>query len=317
MGGNREIRIFEAGNRPAAFDRLWARVFEDEQVLIDGFFLNFPGEISAYGLYEGERLLSGLTQFRMGDLVAPGEEGGPAGGTLLAPALVSYAICTDPAARGRGAGAAITAFAAERAQAAGAVSVLSPAEESLVDFYRPIGYQPFFQVRTGMVMAGREAPAGAPAAGESPEVHFEKIPAADYQAVREDLLRDRPHIRLSPRALELVRLFSAGEDSLYLVNEGEACAVLGEEEEGRPLLQEVLVRPGSPLTAMKIARAAIDRFGLQACFWRAPVRSERKEGGRAPEKVRTQTQGMILGPADLEAALAEAAKGPYFGFPFD
>ena len=73
--------------------------------------------------------------------------------------FVSYAICTDEKCRGKGYGASITNFASDyvtnynnkinksssdSSDDCDAISILSPASKSLVNFYKPLGYEPFF-----------------------------------------------------------------------------------------------------------------------------------------------------------------------------
>lgn len=296
MKKNREIRRYPADRRPLEFNKLWADVFEDEEVLIDSFFLNFSEEIRAYGLLEDGKMISGLTQFLMGKLVIPDHPSPDV--------LVSYAICTDPAARGSGAGSAITSYAIGAARNSGAVSVLSPAEESLVNFYEPLGYRPLFPAAAGR--AGLESTIGDSYCGL---LKFEHISAAEYNELREKLLAGRPHIALSENALNLVKMFSADEDGFYSVNRGAAAVVFGEDEDGNPLLQEISVSPKAGLKPQFIADNFANRFRIENLAWRAPA------SGAAGEQ--TYTQGMIAADPELIQKLESADLPPYFGFPFD
>ncbi len=323
----RKLRVFGPDQLPEEFFPLWSGVFHDDKSEIKKFFGNFRGEIKAFALYEGNRLISELTQFFTGSLIIPagrlnilsyaGEhteapdpayKGGIKSATdpefrhdmptaaryaktaltesenifnrrlpdfrktgsgetapaVVAPVFVSYAICTEPAARGTGAGSEITSCAAARAMSEGAVSVLSPAYESLVKFYEPLGYFPLFRARAG---AETEAETDA----SSKNVVFRRISTEEYGNLREEILRDRVHIQLSDKALQYVGYISTGKDSLFSINDGEAAAVLGENGDGSTVLLEILITEHSDLTEDSIAAAAMTEFNLAECMWRAPA----------------------------------------------
>ncbi len=321
MEGNRRITEIPADRRPEEFDALWAKVFGDDQDLIVGFFLNFSREIRAYGLWQDNQLISALTQFLMGRLVLPDMDAADSSRDVY----VSYAICTDPDARGQGAGSEITRYAGEEILKRGSLSVLSPAEESLINFYQPMGYRSLFPAQYGSAVSGTIG-----------DLLFDHIPAEEYNRLREEFLSKRPHIALSQKALRLVQFFSWEENGFYAVRrlgqEGvvietsvidaakdttiEAITVLGLDEEGNPLLQEILVSPSSSLTTADIAGAFAAVFGHRfespKLNWRAPV----------PEcSITSQgqiyTQAMILCSSDTAKKLENSPQPPYFGFPFD
>lgn len=122
--------------------RLWHEVFEDPEEFVDAFYDNWGEEVHGYVLSDEAGVQAALTCFRMGELKEAAGCNQKAAGKMAAgcEVWISYAICTRPEARGKGYGAAITEFARDEVIAGGAISMLSPAEASLVDFYEPLGY---------------------------------------------------------------------------------------------------------------------------------------------------------------------------------
>lgn len=164
---------------------LWCRVFGDEPGFVDFFYESFGGDIRGYVIRnDAGKTISALTCFRCGVFRdAPGDaEGGPAhdapdgpgGGADSLPVYVSYAICTDPEYRGQGHAAALTEYVRSivtaprgtvihgeddglpAAEGLGGISLVSPAEESLIGYYDRLGYRETFFVDEHAVHAGEE-----------------------------------------------------------------------------------------------------------------------------------------------------------------
>ena len=164
---------------------LWCRVFGDEPGFVDFFYESFGGDIRGYVICnDAGKTISALTCFRCGVFRdAPGDaEGrqahdapdGPGGGAGGLPVYVSYAICTDPEYRGQGHAAALTEYVRSivtaprgtvihgeddglpAAEGLGGISLVSPAEESLIGYYDRLGYRETFLVDEHAVHAGEE-----------------------------------------------------------------------------------------------------------------------------------------------------------------
>ena len=164
---------------------LWCRVFGDEPGFVDFFYESFGGDIRGYVIRnDAGKTISALTCFRCGVFRdASGDaEGGPAndasdgpdGSADSLPVYVSYAICTDPEYRGQGHAAALTEYVRSivtaprgnvihgeddglpAAEGLGGISLVSPAEESLIGYYDRLGYRETFFVDEHAVHAGEE-----------------------------------------------------------------------------------------------------------------------------------------------------------------
>ena len=136
----------------ASFISLRSKVFGDDEGFIELFDDCFRDDYLDFLIIEeqgdGAVLQAALTQFDMGRLVIPtGKKSEIAGKSIE----MSYAICTDPAARGKGYGSHITVYAREIAESSRKLSMLSPAEPSLIKFYEPLEYKKFMYAEQGSI----------------------------------------------------------------------------------------------------------------------------------------------------------------------
>ena len=150
---------------------LWCRVFGDDPEFVDFFYRSFGRDIAGYAICSDEgKTVSAVTCFRCGIFRDP--EGGSADGM---PVYVTYAVCTDPEYRGHGYAAVLTDYVREvvtaprgavlhedddefpAAEGLGGISLVSPAEESLIGYYAGLGYMESFFVDEHIVRAGEEA----------------------------------------------------------------------------------------------------------------------------------------------------------------
>ena len=147
------IRPREAHDDSEFID-LRRKVFGDDKEFIDFFDSCFQDDyldlVIIESLDDKEVLQAALTQFNMGQLVVPAWKQSPLDGKQIE---ISYAICTDKIARGKGYGSHITVYARELAESSRKLSMLSPAEPSLIDFYAPLGYREFMYAEQGVVAA--------------------------------------------------------------------------------------------------------------------------------------------------------------------
>ena len=147
------IRPREAHDDSEFID-LRRKVFGDDKEFIDFFDSCFQDDyldlVIIESLDDKEVLQAALTQFNMGQLVVPAWNQSSLDGKQVE---ISYAICTDKVARGKGYGSHITVYARELAESSRKLSMLSPAEPSLIDFYAPLGYREFMYAEQGVVAA--------------------------------------------------------------------------------------------------------------------------------------------------------------------
>ena len=147
------IRPREAHDDSEFID-LRRKVFGDDKEFIDFFGSCFQDDyldlVIIESLDDKEVLQAALTQFNMGQLVVPAWKQSSLDGKQIE---ISYAICADKIARGKGYGSHITVYARELAESSRKLSMLSPAEPSLIDFYAPLGYREFMYAEQGVVAA--------------------------------------------------------------------------------------------------------------------------------------------------------------------
>ena len=200
MKNNYIIRPREASDLED-FVSLRRRVFGDDAEFIEFFDACFRDDYLDFLIIEdqddNEVLQASLTQFDMGKLVVPeGKVSDIAGKSIE----MSYAICTDPAARGKGYGSHITVYAREIAESSRKLSMLSPAEPSLIKFYEPLEYKKFMYAEEGSVLASEHVDF------EFSHLQTKVLTPQEYNNYRETILANRVHIKLSEGALR----FAAG-----------------------------------------------------------------------------------------------------------
>ena len=200
MKNNYIIRPREASDLED-FVSLRRRVFGDDEEFIEFFGNCFRDDYLDFLIVEdqdgSEVLQASLTQFDMGKLVVPeGKVSDIAGKSIE----MSYAICTDPAARGKGYGSHITVYAREIAESSRKLSMLSPAEPSLIKFYEPLEYKKFMYAEQGSVLASEHVDF------EFSHLQTKLLTPQEYNNYRETILANRVHIKLSEGALR----FAAG-----------------------------------------------------------------------------------------------------------
>ena len=200
MKNNYIIRPREASDLED-FISLRRRVFGDDEEFIEFFDNCFRDDYLDFLIIEDQDgsdvLRASLTQFDMGKLVVPeGKVSDIAGKSIE----MSYAICTDPAARGKGYGSHITVYAREIAESSRKLSMLSPAEPSLIKFYEPLEYKKFMYAEQGSVLASEHVDF------EFSHLQTKVLTPQEYSNYRETILANRVHIKLSEGALR----FAAG-----------------------------------------------------------------------------------------------------------
>ncbi len=327
MKNNYIIRPREASDLED-FVSLRRRVFGDDAEFIEFFDACFRDDYLDFLIIEdqddNEVLQASLTQFDMGKLVVPeGKVSDIAGKSIE----MSYAICTDPAARGKGYGSHITVYAREIAESSRKLSMLSPAEPSLIKFYEPLEYKKFMYAEQGSVLASEHVDF------EFSHLQTNVLTPQEYNNYRETILANRVHIKLSEGALRfaagLVTPATAGSapdweaesgapdsSGLLLISDGAeplAIAACEAAEAGSLAAAELLTFSedgGHKELGIAIAKALATRCGAKRCDYMMPSRSGSETSAAL---------GMISTSYEELAEIYSAAPGecpPYMGFTF-
>lgn len=327
MKNNYIIRPREASDLED-FVSLRRRVFGDDAEFIEFFDACFRDDYLDFLIIEdqddNEVLQASLTQFDMGKLVVPeGKVSDIAGKSIE----MSYAICTDPAARGKGYGSHITVYAREIAESSRKLSMLSPAEPSLIKFYEPLEYKKFMYAEQGSVLASEHVDF------EFSHLQTNVLTPQEYNNYREAILANRVHIKLSEGALRfaagLVTPATAGSapdweaesgapdsSGLLLISDGAeplAIAACEAAEAGSLAAAELLTFSedgGHKELGIAIGKALAARCGAKRCDYMMPSRSGSETSAAL---------GMISASYEELSEVYSAATGecpPYMGFTF-
>lgn len=327
MKNNYIIRPREASDLED-FVSLRRKVFGDDEEFIEFFDNCFRDDYLDFLIVEdqdgSEVLQASLTQFDMGKLVVPeGKVSDIAGKSIE----MSYAICTDPAARGKGYGSHITVYAREIAESSRKLSMLSPAEPSLIKFYEPLEYKKFMYAEQGSVLASEHVDF------EFSHLQTNVLTPQEYNNYRETILANRVHIKLSEGALRfaagLVTPATAGSapdweaesgapdsSGLLLISDGAeplAIAACEAAEAGSLAAAELLTFSedgGHKELGIAIAKALATRCGAKRCDYMMPSRSGSETSAAL---------GMISASYEELSEVYSAAPGecpPYMGFTF-
>lgn len=311
------------------FVELRSKVFGDDAEFIEFFDACFRDDYLDFLIIEDQdgknALQAALTQFDMGKLVVPeGKVSDIAGKSIE----MSYAICTDPAARGKGYGSHITVYAREIAESSRKLSMLSPAEPSLIKFYEPLEYKTFMYAEQGTVVPSEQSDFSFS------ELKFELISPQQYNDYREVILANRVHIKLSAGALHFAAGLTAtggavgaaptGEAAgsvltgygLMLISDGAeplaiaACESVGAGSLAAAELLTFSEDGGHKELGIAIAKALAVRFGAVRCDYMMPSSAGSKSAAAL---------GMISVSEDELAevySVEQCECPPYMGFTF-
>ena len=341
MKNNYIIRPREASDLED-FVSLRRRVFGDDEEFIEFFDNCFRDDYLDFLIVEdqdgSEVLQASLTQFDMGKLVVPeGKVSDIAGKSIE----MSYAICTDPAARGKGYGSHITVYAREIAESSRKLSMLSPAEPSLIKFYEPLEYKKFMYAEQGSVLTSEHVDF------EFSHLQTKVLTPQEYNNYRETILANRVHIKLSEGALRFAAGLVAPDTSgsapamdaesadltgsapdweaesgapdgsgLLLISDGAeplAIAACEAAEAGSLAAAELLTFSedgGHKELGIAIAKALATRCGAKRCDYMMPSRSGSETSAML---------GMISASYEELSEVYSATTGecpPYMGFTF-
>ncbi len=223
---------------------LWCGTFGDEPEYVDFTYDNFSGDIRGYAAVDRDgRVVSCLTLYRCGTFEDR-------------PVYVSYSVCTREDSRGLGLAGSLSKAVMEEVISQGGVSIVSPAERSLEEFYAGLGYEPYFFVSERAVLSpdldmdefddfdDYDMDIGGDVSETPvPPLGMKRIDAGVYGRYREAFLSGRPHVELSPEMLRLAEAESMDGCSMYSINGGDAVCIVEEAGPARVVLSELLVNP--------------------------------------------------------------------------
>lgn len=338
--GNKTFVILPAssGSVYEGLRALWSSTFGDPPEYVDAFYENFDGDITGHAVVdEAGKVCSALTCHLCGEY-----EGRPV--------YVSYAICTREDMRGLGLAAELTAAVRDEVTEAGGISIVSPAEPSLVGYYSALGYEPHFFATERAVMSPDfdleeyddfdefdldmsesglfGGPEGDSAGGRTegggplrPEIDLQPVSRERYGMYREAFLAGRPHIRPSDSMLRYVEAESLGGHGMYSVNRGDAICVISSADPGRVVLTELILNPVLHELSMdidaEIAAMIAKRFGAAETVYRTPGAGACQSlvYGLPPREADPDEDP--YGYAHAEEGFEILTEEPYYGFPID
>ena len=232
----------------AAYDglrALWSEVFEDKPENVDAFYKTFGDDITGYVLTdENGEVCAAITCHLCGEYRG-------------LPVYVSYAICTRGDMRGRGMAGKLITFVRDKVTALGGISVLSPAEPSLIPYYERFGYEPHFSFAQRAVMSPEidfcdyddydefdlDIEGSEDTEPLRPAMDLQPLTPEKYNMYREAFLSGRPHIRPTEAMLRVMQAESLYGAGMYSVNRGDAICIMDEVGPAEAVLTELILNP--------------------------------------------------------------------------
>lgn len=289
---------------------LWGEVFGDTPAYIDAFYDSFGDDITGYAVTdEAGRVCSALTCHLCGTYADK-------------PVYVNYAVCTRYDMRGQGLASMLISFVRDKITEKGGISIISPAQPSLISFYAALGYEPHFFVVDRAVMSPEfdleeyddfdEYDLDIEGADPTPfraELDLQNIPAEKYNIYREAFLAGQPHIEPSSEMLSLIESESMNGCGLYSINRGDAICAVSHADPAKVSVTELILNPVLKELSLdidtEIASMIARHFGAAETIFITPG------DGRC--------QGMIYSlPYESEEQAEEDDcyyEKPYYGFP--
>lgn len=286
-----EIKRIETQKEYEGLKYLWCDTFGDNTSFVDDLYdsLKATGYIAIDG--KGS-ILSALTLYKAGTYYGKN-------------VFVSYAICTAPNARGQGIASRLTSHVKDLVLTNGNLSILSPAEKSLIDFYSKLTYKPAFfcdELYLDQYLDQSSL--------SQQQVSLELLTPSEYSEYREKFLSDTPHMHIDDDLLYFVHDQSADKSGFFLINKGDAVCTILNPFETPFFISELLVNP-----LLNSFSSEIDEelaCGIAYAYGHKNVRY-RKPGS-------LYCQSMIAGEIENmyeDTDLTVNKDSAYFGFPLD
>lgn len=231
---------------------IWHEVFGDSPEFIEGFLTRLPGFGTAAAALCGEEIV-GAAYILTGMTLAGENISEKKCGYI-------YAVAVMPEHRKAGLGAGLTRLAAELGRRDGAQMICTlPAEDSLYAWYEGlIGTENVLHLEVKKCSAqGRISP--------------RRLGAQEYFRIREERLKNTPHLRLNPECAEFHQFFCE-----YLgggLFEAEGALLSCYCTEGLCIVTE-LINPDAPRNE-SIAAALAAHLGAAEVLYRVPAKTGR------------------------------------------
>ena len=209
--------------------------------------------------------------------------------------------------RGLGLAGELVEYVRDEVLESGAISLISPAEESLEEFYGRHDYEPHFFAEERQVAGDDEDIFEFDEEDKEyekfePALEMKSLDAEEYNRKREAFLEERPHVKLSDSFMELIYTESLrpdGSSGLYEINGGDALCAIAEHPEVGVFIAELIINPSlakiSEEIDVEIARSIACKLGIDLIIYRTP----------GPGKCQSMAAGI------------ENASEAYYGFPID
>lgn len=294
---------------------LWCEVFGDSPEFVDAFYETFGDDIMGYAAVdEAGRVCSALTCHLCGTYENR-------------PVYVSYAVCTREDMRGHGLASMLISFVRDKVAEAGGISIVSPAEPSLISYYAELGYEPHFFSIERAIMSPEynfedyddfdEYDLDIEGADPTPfraEIDLQRMSAEKYNIYREAFLAEQPHIEPTEEMLSLIEADSMNGCGLYSVNRGDAICAIGHVDPAMVIITELILNPVLKELSFdidtEIASMIARNFGAVEALFRTP-------GPGA-------CQGMVYGlpngseeQSEEDEFYEDYYEKPYYGFPIE
>ena len=288
---------------------LWCEVFGDEPEYVDDTYENFGEDIRGYAFTdESGRVISALSCYRCGTF--RGQD-----------VYVSYAVCTAPGQRGQGLAGMLVRSVREEVLAKGGISVVSPLEPSLEEWYADLGYEPYFCASSFTLFTadddeeyedfddydldiGGSGDFEALRPGIVPEPADRNL----YNRYREAFLANRPHVELSDKMLKQVEYECYGDGGLYIINGGDAICDIATAEGGSLIMTEFILNPVLEELSLEIDTEITTAAARQAEAFEVTYTT--------PGSMMCQSMAAGVKPFDYEEEGYEYDSA-YYGFPIE
>lgn len=307
-----EIKTAEYGSAEyKGLRSLWCVVFDSKAAEVDAFYENFGDDITGYVVTDVTGSVCSALSCHL------------CGTYENMPVYVSYAVCTRKDMRGKGLAAGLISFVRDKVTEAGGISIVSPAEPSLVSYYAELGYEPHFFVTERAVMSPEfdldeyddfdEFDLDIEGADPTPfraELDLQRMPAEKYNIYREAFLAGQPHIEPSSEMLSLIEAESMNGCSLYSVNRGDAICAVSYVDPAKVIVTELILNPVLKELSLdidtEIASMIAKYFGAAETIFATPGYGK--------------CQGMACGLPQKSGEQNEECEyygEPYYGFPIE
>lgn len=346
------IEEITEGTKFDDFVRLWVDVFGDEPTFVKSLF-------EKWGFYKSKQANSPKSKIRGFVIIEPKENfNGNADNEVVSEltllecgtlddinVYVNYAICSDHDFRGLGYGGALTSHAAQITESENAISILSPADPSLINFYKLLGYVPYFYAEDIILEVYDSSQYleiddsvkyfeidDSPKCcefddseqhldiGQSLTAKLTEIDTSTYSDYRENFLAEIPHIRVNDEILNFASHESSFSIGAFLVNDGDAICLIADDDREQMYISELIVNP--KLSALsseideQIARLIGEFFDAKKIRYRKPCPVDKDGYCQSMVYVRGSVFRNFQGKGRVNSSEQSFIK-PYFGFPMD